>query len=48
VNGERLAFNVALPASRMSKVEEKRIVRALRAAATDAAGLLGALGVSPR
>jgi DNA-binding IclR family transcriptional regulator len=45
-NGQRLAFNVALPASRMSRTEEKRIAEALRAAGTDAVGLLAGLGVA--
>jgi DNA-binding IclR family transcriptional regulator len=46
-NGQRLAFNVALPASRMSKAAEKRVVTALRAVAADAAGVLDARGVTP-
>jgi DNA-binding IclR family transcriptional regulator len=47
-HGQRLAFNVALPASRMNKPAERRVATALRAVAADAAGLLVARGVTPR
>jgi DNA-binding IclR family transcriptional regulator len=40
VNGQRLAFNVALPTSRMSKIQEQRIAAALLVAAADAAAIL--------
>lgn len=39
-NGQRLAFNVALPTSRMSKTQEKRIAATLLAVAADAAAIL--------
>jgi DNA-binding IclR family transcriptional regulator len=39
-NGQRLAFNVALPTSRMGKAQEKRIAAALLGAAADAAAVL--------
>ena len=49
-NGQRLAFNVALPTSRMSKTREKRIAATLLAVAADEAAILygsGVMGVLP-
>jgi DNA-binding IclR family transcriptional regulator len=43
-NGPRLALNVALPTSRMSKTKEKRFAVALAAAADDATGILPGSG----